>query len=709
LMNLIANYEKKVYAALLGKVIGVYMGRPFEGWARARLEERWGRVDRYVHEDVDKPLVVADDDISGTLTFVRALEDSGKYADTPTEFFGDTWLNYLLEGQTVLWWGGMGVSTEHTAYLRLKHGLKAPLSGAIATNGQTVAEQIGAQIFIDAFGMVAPGNPKLAATMARRAASVSHDGEAVNAAIVVAGMVSAAFVETDMERLLDIGASLIPDDSLIARIHHDVRCWQREDGDWRRTWERINEAYGYHRYGGNCHVVPNHAIMVLAWCYAPDDFHEAQVIINTAGWDTDCNAANVGSVMGVKVGLDRISEVYDFQSPFADRVILPTAEGTRGFTDVLNEALHVARIGRHVMGWPEAVPPKEGAWHHFSLPGALHGYMSDETAFESRGNATLTNTAVPPTGEHGMQVDFRCDAGRVARISTPILAAGKSGSYGIVATPRLCSGMSVHMAISASEVVGAVIARLFVRHSGEGVCCYSPATSLEKGQDTVLHLTIESIGGMPVSDFGLEMQSPSRASGRLLVDRVWFDGKPAMEWPDGPAVREGTFPGWIKHADVVRGGFSDDSERMIHVGKNEGRGILVTGTSDWGDYAFRSRVKIHLADAGGIIVRYQGMERYIALLKTPDALRLILRLNGEERVLDEVPMAWPFDEAHDLELICHGEGLLASCDGEIVLRGRDRWLRCGGAGFLFENGLLGFRGVAVGPLVDPILTESRAK
>ena len=34
-------------------------------------------------------------------------------------------------------------------------------------NGQTVAEQIGAQIFIDAFGMVAPCNVKLAAELAR--------------------------------------------------------------------------------------------------------------------------------------------------------------------------------------------------------------------------------------------------------------------------------------------------------------------------------------------------------------------------------------------------------------------------------------------------------------------------------------------------------------------------------------------------------------
>ena len=106
------NYEEQVYAGVLGKIIGVYLGRPFEGWPKAKIEERFGRIDRYVHEDLGKTLVVADDDISGTFTFVRALEDSGLYADTPDEYFGDTWLNYVLENRTIFWWGGVGMSTE---------------------------------------------------------------------------------------------------------------------------------------------------------------------------------------------------------------------------------------------------------------------------------------------------------------------------------------------------------------------------------------------------------------------------------------------------------------------------------------------------------------------------------------------------------------------------------------------------------------------
>ena len=110
---MVENYLEQVYAGVLGKVIGVYMGRPFEGWKKEKIIAKWGRIDRYVHEEqnmsrpcpvcggtvsIEKlPLVVADDDITGTFTFIRALEDSGLYEKTPGEFFGETWLNYLIE------------------------------------------------------------------------------------------------------------------------------------------------------------------------------------------------------------------------------------------------------------------------------------------------------------------------------------------------------------------------------------------------------------------------------------------------------------------------------------------------------------------------------------------------------------------------------------------------------------------------------------
>src|ERR687893_1432473 len=217
------DYAERVYAGVLGKLIGVYLGRPVEGWTYDRITAEHGEVDRYIHERRGMPLVVTDDDVSGTFTFLRSLPDHGNDPHLTPEQIGNTWLNYLIERRTILWWGGIGNSTEHTAYLRLKSGVPAPVSGSIELNGATVAEQVGSQIFIDGWGMIVPGDPERAADFARRAASVSHDGEAIYGAQVIAAMEAEAFVESDMNALIDTAVGFVPKDSVIFRLIDDIR------------------------------------------------------------------------------------------------------------------------------------------------------------------------------------------------------------------------------------------------------------------------------------------------------------------------------------------------------------------------------------------------------------------------------------------------------------------------------------------------------
>lgn len=271
-MALPSDYLERVYAGILGKIIGVYLGRPFEGWSYDRIMAELGEINYYVHKQRKTLLVVTDDDISGTFTFLRALPDYGNDVNITPAQIGQTWLNYIIERKTILWWGGMGNSTEHTAYLRLKRGVVAPESGSIALNGKVVAEQIGAQIFIDGWAMVAPGDPALAADLARRAASVSHDGEAIYGAQVIAAMEAQAFVERDLHKLIECAISFIPRDSIIYRLINDIREWRDKIADWRKARELLQQHYGYDKYGGNCHIVPNHGVIMLGLLYGDDDF-----------------------------------------------------------------------------------------------------------------------------------------------------------------------------------------------------------------------------------------------------------------------------------------------------------------------------------------------------------------------------------------------------------------------------------------------------
>lgn len=681
------DYALSVYAGVLGKVIGVYMGRPVEGWRKPSIQEKVGQVDRYVASELEQPLVVADDDISGTLTFIRALEDSGELEKTPVSFFGKTWLNYLFKGQTILWWGGVGISTEHTAYQRLRQGYPAPLSGSAKLNGTTVSEQIGAQIFIDAYGLVTPGNPALAADLARKAASVSHDGEAVNGAVVVAVMVSAAFTVKNMEQLLDQAVTYIPKDSLIAQVHQDVRKWVREDGDWQVTLKRIEDKYGYQLYGGGCHIVPNHAIMVMAWAYAQDNFRLTQTIVNTAGYDTDCNAGNVGAVMGVMLGLDGICKDYDFRAPMADRLIIPTADGTSAVSDCWNEARLVARLGKAIQK-EQTVEETAPVWMDFGAPGAVHGFMP---MVDCADRVTLAN----PEGK-GMVVTITKPEGEPVRIETPVCPwQGEHDAYQAIGTSKLYSGMKVTADIQADDAVKSTV---FLVVANEDGTCQTVFGEPLLGSGKV-EITVPDTKGYPVKNMGLEFETDK--VGDIKVAAINAGGAFHYASQLLPVAKQG-ISGWLCHVDHISGSFSDDKMALRRFISDEDRSFVLNGNRWWRDVTIQSSVTFHTADQAGLVVAYQGTQRYVSLTWRREQVVLALQNYGET-VLDSVKLHWPTDQTRVLKLQLYGNSARGYVDGTPILQAENLPFSNGAAGFVAECANIGVGQVQIDGTAIPVL------
>ena len=71
-------------------------------------------------------------------------------------------------------------------------------------------------------------------------------------------------------------------------------------------------------------MIPNHGLIIFSFLYGDDDFQKTMRIVNTLGWDTDCNAGNLGCLMGIKNGLDGINNGPDWRGPVADKLYLPT-------------------------------------------------------------------------------------------------------------------------------------------------------------------------------------------------------------------------------------------------------------------------------------------------------------------------------------------------------------------------------------------------
>lgn len=699
-MTIPNDYLERVYAGVLGKLVGVYLGRPFEGWTYQRIKEELGPIEYYVHDRLNQPLVVTDDDVAGTFTFVRALEDYGVSPDLSAEDIGKSWLNYICEERSILWWGGNGNSTEHTAWLNLKKGIPAPHSGSIATNGQTVAEQIGAQIFIDGWALVAPGQPKLAAKLAEQAGKVSHDGESVYAAMLWAAMEAEAFRSADIDELLDVGLSTIPADSLIAKLIADVRAWHKDNADWEVCRQLIEDHYGYDKYPGNCHVVPNHALMIMSVLYAPDDFQKAQMIVNTSGWDTDCNAGNVGCLMGIMLGLDGVDAGPDWRGPIADRLLISSADGGNSINDAVRVSYYLANLGLQLAGQQSLAAPKNAAQFHFSLPGSQQGFRP-QPGFTA--NAGLKISNVEFEGSRALAVGFEAlGPGQEAAVVTPTFSPPEMlnmRTYDLMATPLVYPGQTVKARLVApASNTGALEARLRLRVYDEHDKLRDvdgDAVTLTPGAEQLLEWRLPEFDGQPIAEIGVVLTaSGRRADGKVLIDFVRWDGaaEVTLKRPAG----DGDFwrMAWVNGVDF----FSKRFPPSFRISHSHGEGIVSHGTRQWTDYAVKSDIVVHLGSYGGVALRVQGLTRYYGVRVTKqNTLEIVRQRDEKTEVLASQPFAFELEQTIPVTASIKGNTITATVGGVTITAtdNSDLAFRDGGIGLFVHEGALSTDAVTV--------------
>ncbi|MCY4540837.1 MAG: ADP-ribosylglycohydrolase family protein [Rhodobacteraceae bacterium] len=698
------DYLHRVYAGVLGKLIGVYLGRPFEGWTHERILNELGPIKYYVNEQFGVPLVVTDDDVAGTFIFVRALEDSQPGHWPKSREIGKHWLNYIVEKRAILWWGGNGVSTEHTAWLNLKHGMDAPESGSMATNGKTVAEQIGAQIFIDGWAMVAPGQPHLAAKLAGEAARVSHDGEAVNAAKLWAAMEAEAFVSDDMDQLIDTGLSTIAHDCQIARVVSDVRTWHASNSNWQDTRSLIDSEYGYHRYPGNCHVIPNHAVMIMSALYAGHDFQRGQTIVNTSGWDTDCNAGNVGCLMGIMLGLDGIGSNPDWRGPLADRMLISSADGGYSINDAVRVAHDIAALGARLQEEPPLPAPKNGAQFHFSLPGSTQGFRLTENS-GAASSAAVTGASIDE--RHFLELRFEdlIPHHRLAA-TTPVcvpLELDSMRTYELLATPLIYPGQTLSALIEAdSRNSGSIGVSLRVSHYGKGRTLqhsHSTECRFRPGESGRLEWVVPECRSQPIAEIGLAVATAESepTSGSVAIDWMKWHGAPNVALRRPKDGNEFWHRAWVNAADK----FSPKRRQSFSVSQDRGVGMIIHGTRQWTDYSLEAEIVMPFGKQAGLAFRVQGQRRYyVARICRSHRFEIARIHDDQEDVLAATSLRVDLDVPVKMKLRVEGTEFQAYA-GDTRLLASDRSPRplCnGGIGLLVSDGTVSTDLIHVSPV-----------
>lgn len=314
--------ENKIHGAWMGRVCGCLLGKTVEGIRTDELipflkETGNYPMHRYIlYKDLDKVNLnkykfgfhsrcyadtvsgmPVDDDTNYTVLYQEVIE---KYGRDFTPFdISRAWLAYQPKDAYC--------TAERVAFCNFVKGYEPPES-AIYKN--PYREWIGAQIRADYFGYINPGNPVLAAEMAWRDASISHIKNGIYGEMFVAAMLAVAAETNNIKDIILGGLAEIPHTS---RLYKEIISVLDgfEDGISRsECFKTIHKKFDEHSSHDWCHTISNAMIVVASLLYGQGDYGESICIAVEAGFDTDCNGATVGSVLGMANGIEAIPDYW---------------------------------------------------------------------------------------------------------------------------------------------------------------------------------------------------------------------------------------------------------------------------------------------------------------------------------------------------------------------------------------------------------------
>ena len=310
----------QIYGAWLGRAAGCVLGKPVEGWPKARIDKylkdhNIDILDNYLPFD-EKVLpgvhkvstrgninfMPRDDDMDYVIIGLLALEKRG--IKTSARTIANTWVDRLPFNVVY--------TAEECAYRNFVNSIWPPLSG---THRNPFREWIGAQIRADVFGYVTPGLPEIGAKLAFNDASISHDKNGIYGEMFVAAMLSAAFKLESVKEIINAGLAEIPENCRLAEAVKDTMHWCETLPTWELVWEKINESVGHYH---GVHTINNAALVVMGLYFGEDNFEKGIVCTVRGGWDTDCTGATVGSILGLRLGAKNLPSKWI--SPLNDRL-----------------------------------------------------------------------------------------------------------------------------------------------------------------------------------------------------------------------------------------------------------------------------------------------------------------------------------------------------------------------------------------------------
>lgn len=332
--------SEKMLGGWYGRICGCILGKPVEGITK-------GELDRVLKATNNYPMTryIVDEDLPENISEMikfplkgrafpkncgkAAFDDDTNYMITAYEVLKRYGRDFTPENVAEVWLATQTkdcyCTAERIAYINLVNGFTPPAS---ARYKNAYREWIGAQIRSDVYGYVNPCDIEKAAEFAYRDAVISHVKNGIYGSMWVATMIAAAFGTDDVKEIILAGLSQIPSTSrLYERIKQTISTYESGVSldDYIADFHKKRNETNTHEW---CHTIHNAEIVAASLLYGGGDYRKSVCTAVSFGFDTDCNGATVGSVLGVALGFEGIPG--DFTEPLND-----TLESTLfGYTTV---------------------------------------------------------------------------------------------------------------------------------------------------------------------------------------------------------------------------------------------------------------------------------------------------------------------------------------------------------------------------------------
>lgn len=314
------SVEDRIHGAWMGRICGCLLGKTVEGMRTDELVPLLEQSGNYpMHRYIRSTDVTAH--MKKNYRFFKGRQEN-YFADQLSFMPFDDDMNYVVMAQKLIDKYGRDFTpcdvsrewlrlqpmtsyftAEAVAYRNFSLGIQPPDS---AVYQNPFRELIGAQIRGDYFGYINPGNPEAAAELAWRDASISHVKNGIYGEMFVAAMLAEAAVTKDIPGIIRGGMGQIPATSRLYGHLEKVLGWYGSGISEKECFDRIHGEWDEYTLYGWCHTISNAMIVAASLLYGGGDYGKSICLAVQTGFDTDCNGATVGSVLGMRGGMASI-------------------------------------------------------------------------------------------------------------------------------------------------------------------------------------------------------------------------------------------------------------------------------------------------------------------------------------------------------------------------------------------------------------------